>query len=282
MPRHRNDHWTDGDGIGKKLKGGELHEHLKELAITVEVYHTKAKANWRGWLDHARRAGDALLEAKRRLGHRTKWSKWRNRNFIESNIMSKSTSVNYMKIARNWNDARLVEARQNGIKLDSIRAVLRVLSGTAPPKPDPRDKRPGETIFEFIDRQDKYEATSEGRERRRKEEIQQTRKQICREFAAKIRGLDEEELRVLSETFDPYTGDTWEKLYADLRNMVCVIYGPNDEDAWETEKLDRAVIEKIKQALNRPGRKNRRRRHATTGTRSRLSAKPLPPDGEDG
>lgn len=229
------------------MTGEELSERLKVLAIGIEIHNNAAAKFLAGWVNHAREAGNELLEAKRRLGHKTKWSKWRYRNLIDPGIMSKSTSLIYMKIACNWDDVRLVEARQKGVQLESIRAVLRVLNGEAPPAPDARDSRPGETEDEYWDRRAVYDASEEGRKRRRKERAEVMRKQIRREFATRVRELDDDELRVLFEIFEP---SSWDKLYADLRNTVCVIYG---DHYGEDEELDRVVNEKIKHASNSKG-----------------------------
>eukprot|EP00913_Durusdinium_trenchii_P008934 g8400.t1 len=125
-----------------------------------------------------------------------------------------------MRIARNWNDARLVEARENGIALKSIRAITEVLRGAAPPKPDPRHRRPGEMDDEFIERSQRYEESPEGQERQQREANDRMRKQLRKEFAAKLQTLAVEELRVLSEIFEQ---NAWEALYTDLKSTVCAV-----------------------------------------------------------
>lgn len=104
MPRHRTAHHTDGPGIGRKLKGPQLKQRLQTLAEEAINHHRQVKEGWQGWLEHARQVGEAFLEAKRRLGHRSKWSKWRYYTFIKEGIMSKETICVYMRIAREWED----------------------------------------------------------------------------------------------------------------------------------------------------------------------------------
>ncbi len=102
MPNHKTPHWTDGDGIGKKLTGPVLTRRLAKLAETASTHHQQAdqmhRVAWQGWLEHSRQAGEALLEAQRRLGHRSKWSKWRKANFKAS----KETACDYARVAREW------------------------------------------------------------------------------------------------------------------------------------------------------------------------------------
>jgi len=227
LPRHRTPHHTDGPGIGKKLAGDALAKHLNKLAETVTAEHRQAEEKWRGWINHARAAGEALIEAKRRLGHRTKWSEWRKRHFTIDGVttLSKETSCNYMRIAREWEDPRLREARANGIKLDSINKVLSILRGDSLKKePAPEKEQEAES-----------RVPDEG----------SVRQWLREQFAADLRSLTKEELQV----FEVMYAEFWERLYADLRDDVCVMlecdyYG-------EEEELKEVVRRRINRALNR-------------------------------
>ncbi len=243
MPRYRTPHKTDGPGIGKKLRGQDLAKRLDELADMAGHHHSEVARHWAGWLNHAKEAGGALLEAKRRLGHRKKWSKWRNRNII--NTMSKETSCNYMRIAREWDDARLVHARASGVKLDSIRSVLRVLRGEPIPEMDPCDQRPTEDDTEYFLRMEEYHKSPEGIARVVKDRRDRIRKTLRREFASRLRTLNDAELQVLSENVDEYWFD---KLFDGIRNLSFALFGDDDE---YNNTPDRKAARKIKQALNK-------------------------------
>lgn len=243
MPRYRTPHKTDGPGIGRKLRGQDLAKRLDKLADMAGHHHSEVARHWTGWLDHAKEAGDALLEAKRRLGHRRKWSKWRNRNII--NTMSKETACNYMRIAREWDDARLVHARASGVKLDSIRSVLRVLRGEPLPEKDPRDRLPGETDLNYWKRQGQYDASPEGKARSRKHKVDRMRKKIRNEFSLELRTLNGNEIRVLSEQFKTHL---WDKLHNEICNTACAIFGGENREDTATAKI---ANEKIRKAYKK-------------------------------
>lgn len=119
MPNHRTSHPTDGDGIGRKLKDLKLCKRLAELKECANKHHVSYMRSSQTMLQHAKHAGEALIEAKRRLGHRRKWSRWRNANFDGS----KETSCHYMRVAREWEQPEIVELRQNG-QIKSINSFL--------------------------------------------------------------------------------------------------------------------------------------------------------------
>ncbi len=214
MPKHRFEHWTDGKGIGKKLTGPALSKRLGELKMQANNHHRKVNEHWRGMLDEARLAGEALLEAKRRLGHRAKWSKWRRENFLAS----KGTAINYTTVARHWDDERIREARAAGIEINSINKFLQVLRGQAP------EQQPEKT---------EAEKQREG-----------NREEIRKWFAEKLRQLSDEELELYSypETFEELWGET----QGQLKHGVMIVYGKHDND--ETRKLRREVNKRIKTA----------------------------------
>lgn len=204
MPRHRTPHPTDGDGIGRKLTGVALVSRLNTLADSANKHHAKVQAHWKGLLDHARLAGEALIEAKRRLGHKTKWSKWRRDHFEGS----KETACNYMRVAREWNDPRIQQATASGVTIDSINKFLQVLRGDSS---DHDGKTP--SVREL--------------------EIAETRDQLRQEFANRIKNLDYLELQVLLANFE---SRSWPRLLEDLKQTVCQVT--------ETEYYDERAADK--------------------------------------
>ena len=72
MPNYQTNHWTDGDGIENKLVGNALRERLSKLKSDANDHHSKCQQQSKSALNHAKEAGEALLEVKRRLGHRSK------------------------------------------------------------------------------------------------------------------------------------------------------------------------------------------------------------------
>jgi hypothetical protein len=223
MPRHNTPHHTDGPGIGKKLKGEKLTERIEYLTAEITKHHRQATGAWRGFLQEAREAGEGLLEVKRRLGHRLKWSRWRQKELIKPGIMSKETSVIYMRIAREWDTPQMQDAMVGGIKIDSINKFMQI----ARCKPEKQDK-----------------PILSAAELRRSMHLDNVRKQ----FAEKLRGLTPCELDLLAEWGQ--VDELWDGFYEQLRLGVQVCYGEVYEMDTEEEQNKRNVIHKIKQALN--------------------------------
>lgn len=225
MPRHKTPHHTDGDGIGKKLTGRKLKKRLDQLTTQITQHHNEAQAKYRGLLDDARAAGEGLLEVKRRLGHRLKWSKWRKRHLIDPGIMSKETCLNYMRVAREWNNPQLVSARVEGMTIDSINKFMKLARG------EPLNQ----TTVNNSDLQSNL-----------------LRNAVCKEFSKKVRDLTPLELKILDYP-EPFE-ELWDGLYEKLKHWVQVEYGEvyDDED---TKQQYREVREKIKRALNSSSRR---------------------------
>lgn len=113
-----------------RIRGKKLKARLEELRAKANYHHNAATLSWRGALEHAREAGRALQEAYERLGRRGRWGRWVAKNFNGSARLARE----YRQIFRQWDDARLVAARCNGIGLTSIASVLKILrhEGTTP------------------------------------------------------------------------------------------------------------------------------------------------------
>lgn len=202
MPHYRTPHDTDGPGIGAELKGSKLTVRLAHLASEANSHHRSVEEHWQGMLLHAKQAGEALIEAKRRLGHRTKWSKWRYHNFRGS----PETSRVYVRIARDWQDPRIQEARFAGVKIESIKTFLSVLKG----EPTTRNIK---------------EPTSD------EQRLRAPRDRVQKEFNRRLSELTSYELEILTapdlETFN----GLWDQLRSKLRALVQNLVGDVYEDA---------------------------------------------------
>lgn len=211
MPKYRNRHWTDGDGIGPKLKGDYLWRRIGQLRTIIIENHglavelkKQAEQGWQGYLEKARLAGDALNEVKRRLGHRLKWSRWRQNNLIDKDIMSRSTTILYMHIARNWNDPKLEAARKEGLPLDSIRKVRAILQG----------KQPRLSCS--------HQETSPEQEAPKKDVL---RKYLATLVKGILKTLTYDELRILEYNVE----ELWEEeIMPRVRNLVAAVYGESE------------------------------------------------------
>lgn len=81
------------DSLGVPTNGAP-HE---ELAAEIVVEHEHAFGKAREALEHARRCGELLLQAKASIGH-GKWSAWLTLNIG----FGERTAQNYMQLARRW------------------------------------------------------------------------------------------------------------------------------------------------------------------------------------
>ena len=187
------------------LKGKELSARMTALAGKIVEEHALAKGAWQSALEHARKAGEWLIEAKWRTGHRTKWGRWK-RHLAKEQGISERTMSQYMQIARHWDDARIDAARADGINIDSISKFLQALRGRAP--------APGRATTTELDT---------------------SRQRIRKEFAAWLRTLDAHEVRVLDATLDEWLAVA----NANLRERVCGNDGGpyyHHRDEWQRER----------------------------------------------
>lgn len=215
MPRHSTPHWTDGDGIGPKLTGPALDRRLKKLATTANKGYQEAEAShrtintaWGLWLEHAKEAGEALLEAKRRLGHKLKWSRWRNDNFKGS----KETSCQYMRVAREWENPVIVVAREAGL-INSINTFNKLLRGQPLTTKKPKAKT------------------------ERERELLQ--KNLLKLIDERLSRLDDTELLLLTRSDMRAFKSIWEKMHERLKDAVAVVYGDDHDDGWDERRTKR-------------------------------------------
>lgn len=105
------------------------------LRDKANEYHSQARSAWGDFLEHARKSG-ACLNKLRPYFRRT-WKKWVRKNFNGSY----ETVKVYCRIAREWEDPRLLEARRKGVELKSINGVLNILRNKPlKPQQPPEDK----------------------------------------------------------------------------------------------------------------------------------------------
>jgi hypothetical protein len=212
--------------VGGMLKGEKLKARLEELKGAANRHHDAAKRAWRGALEHARDAGVALQEAYERLGRRGRWGRWLRINFQGS----ARTAREYRRIARQWNHPKLQDAREQGITLNSIAAVLRVLRAEKLSESDSDGSGNSDSFGPLIP-------------------IDMMRDAVRKDFAAHIRTLKRVELEILCESFDAYF---WDVLYGKLKEAVCLVL---EDDFYGEEESASDVNRKIHRALNRQTRR---------------------------
>lgn len=102
---------------------------IKNQIEIVKTHHLNyIKANSEA-LQHAKECGEALIILgklrKKDNGEEGPTRIWFNRRF--KGVFSYETSRNYIRVAKYWNDPRVIQARQNGLETDSIKKFLEVL-----------------------------------------------------------------------------------------------------------------------------------------------------------
>jgi hypothetical protein len=100
---------------------------LASLAAQINEAHRQCVAAASSALEHARRAGTLLAEAKGKCGH-GQWLPWLKENFD----FSERTAQNYMKVAREW--PRLAEANPQRVADLSYREAVKLLEAPRQPK----------------------------------------------------------------------------------------------------------------------------------------------------
>jgi len=68
----------------KRYKGPAKERFLEKLSADANANHSNTAKAWEGFLECARKSGDALRAAKKVKGHRRKWTAWRRDNFNAS------------------------------------------------------------------------------------------------------------------------------------------------------------------------------------------------------
>lgn len=101
---------------------GQVKLKLKQIAVIANDFHIKSARAYRKGLRFAKRAGDALCEAKKLQRKRGTWQTWLDDNFKGS----RETARIYMRLAKNWNNPEIKKARKDG----TIQSLATFLSFT--------------------------------------------------------------------------------------------------------------------------------------------------------
>src|SRR5262245_48799938 len=132
-PRRKPRSYELLDEFHLAVYGDEKTKRLKELAESANSNHHRVEEHWKGFLDSARQAGIALLHAYAILGRGGKWRRWRSENFVES----KEKCNQYIRVAKHWNDPRIVQARQE-CTINSVEGFLKVIRNSR--QKDPKEQ----------------------------------------------------------------------------------------------------------------------------------------------
>jgi hypothetical protein len=100
---------------------------LAHLAERINAAHAAAETALRAGLDHARTAGELLVQAKAQLGH-GQWLPWLERNVC----FSLRTAQAYMRVARRWQE---LEAKAQALALLTFEQGLELLAEPAADEP---------------------------------------------------------------------------------------------------------------------------------------------------
>ena len=125
----------------------------------------------------------------------------------------------YIRIHKKWNDPCLVQAREDGVRLNSIESVLKILRTQS-----------------VIDAQES--SNSDIPEITLKMKKDDLRHLIREQFASALKNLCLEELKGFDDEFDEY----WKKLYVTIYDGACNrLEGDLNEYLLEIGRLDRNV-----------------------------------------
>ncbi|NLS95895.1 MAG: DUF3102 domain-containing protein [Planctomycetaceae bacterium] len=97
---------------------------LTTLAVEINEHHRQAEASAKTALEHARAAGDLLLQAKGKCQHGT-WGEWLVQNFQGST----RTAQRYMGFSKRWPE---LEAKTTRVADLPIREAARLLADSGP------------------------------------------------------------------------------------------------------------------------------------------------------
>ena len=100
---------------------------LNSIAGDIRNHHDKVKAAHGKALEHAKKAGEALSEAKEQVSH-GEWATWLERNAPE---VSDRTARVYMRIANNWEQIESKTAESADLSIDKATKLI------SKPKPAP-------------------------------------------------------------------------------------------------------------------------------------------------
>jgi len=171
------------------LRGKKLKERLAYLREQIGVEHGNLLNSWRDTLQRAKLLGDYLREAKKRLGPRSKWGRWKRETASQYGVSPRVMSQ-WMQISKHWEDPRIIALCNKGAEITTIQGFLNVLRGK---HPKPASERSEYQIRDDDNRREFTKAT--------------------KEF---MRTLSPTELQALCDAQNSLI----EKLYAELKSIV--------------------------------------------------------------
>lgn len=195
---------------------------LPRLAERANIYFHKGQEHKKEFLLCCKICGNALNKARYYdLWKTTRWESWLKKNFDGS----PRTAYVYMRIAKKWDDPRIVEAKEKGITIDSIRRFFEVLAN--------KDSE--------AERNAKAEKRKDRIKNMTPEEIQQqeNRKEITKRFSKVLNRLYGAELKVFLDNFDQIWQDT---LYPEVYDITCKY----SEEDFNTILLETGQLEEKK------------------------------------
>lgn len=104
---------------------------LAELPARINAEHDGVQAAMENGLEHARRAGELLLQAKSRVGHGN-WTPWLEQHFKGS----ARTAQAYCRVAENW--AQIFIKGVEGLSLNGALQLIARPVELSPPSPNPQ------------------------------------------------------------------------------------------------------------------------------------------------
>src|SRR5688572_32359582 len=92
--------------VGELRESNENQIVAQNLAAEINAAHARAFGKAREALEHARRAGELLLQAKAAVGH-GQWLPWLK---THCSSFSERTSQGYMRLAKHWDEIQAKSA----------------------------------------------------------------------------------------------------------------------------------------------------------------------------
>ncbi len=112
--------------ISQVLDHKEAQAKLVQLKSELHHHLSQTDDAFRGMLEHSRKVGEKLIEAKKLCKQcNVIWKNWISANFR----LNERSARRYMEVARSWNHPNIQQARVNGFTINSINQFYRTLKG---------------------------------------------------------------------------------------------------------------------------------------------------------
>ena len=208
---------------------------LTELEEQLETTDNRAKAGIVIFLDNARKCGEILIHAYNILGRRKKWSEWRRKHFNGS----KETACLYKRIAEDWDQPHMVEARSKGI--DTLRGLRKVLA----------EKRSKDQSSRIAGDGSEQGDSSVPELTQKEVEDQWTCKELRRQFAQAIKKLRRVEREIYNHDFHkifeelvkPYLSKARQEWECEQQDQPNVTFAPRPRSKREKREARMSVFQ---------------------------------------